>query len=117
MHFSDYRHFKVISLPVDMQDLNSAFVLLDPYAASTNDRYLEGHFKFTTAYLALKFIPFLGDKIWTESLSLAYLYNPVLHHFLEAGYSINNLFLPTGPERFCWLTRSLTLSPASEVGG
>jgi len=93
MHFSDYKHFKSVSLPVDMQDFNNGFMLLDPYASSTNEYYIEGHLSFETAYLAFKFLPFLSDKVWTESLSLSYLYNPLVPHHIELGYSMQNLFL------------------------
>lgn len=93
MHFSDYKQFKSVSLPVDMQDFDNAFFLLDPYRAATNSRYFEGHFRFETAYLAFKFLPFLSDKVWTEALSLSYLYTPEIPHHVELGYTMNNLFL------------------------
>ncbi|MFZ5941691.1 MAG: DUF5686 and carboxypeptidase regulatory-like domain-containing protein [Bacteroidota bacterium] len=93
LHFSDYKHFKSVMLPVDMQDFTNAFMLLDPYTAATSDWYFEGHFRFETAYLALKFLPFLSDKVWTESLQANYLRTPGINHHIELGYSMNSLFL------------------------
>jgi len=93
IHFADYKHFKSFSLPVDLQDFDNGFALLGPYLSASNSSYFEGHFTFESSYLALKFLPFLSDKVWTEALTLSYLYTPENLSHVEAGYSMRRLFL------------------------
>lgn len=91
MHFSDYKHFKTAPLLVDMAGMENTFYLLDYYRASTNSSYAEGHVRINSPYLALKLIPWLSERLWTESLALDYLYTSNVNHYTQLGYSINEI--------------------------
>jgi hypothetical protein len=88
--FSEFNHFATQPLTVGVKDFSSNFQLLDYYKYSTNDRFIEGHFSYSTPYLILKRLPLIRDRVWTEKLMVNYLYTPVLRNYTEIGYSIGN---------------------------
>ena len=56
--------------------------------------YIEGHFKYTTPYLLLKFIPGLSNTLIRENLSMSYLFTHNTGSYTEIGYSMSEvLFL------------------------
>jgi hypothetical protein len=40
----------------------------------------------------LKYLPWLSERLWRESLDLAYLYTPEVPNYLQVGYSLNEIF-------------------------
>ncbi len=92
MHFSDYRHFKSAPLLIDMAGLGHALAVMDYYEASTDDYWVSGEAVLTSSYLLLKFLPWFSERLWKESIRVNYLYTPATPHYLQAGYSLNELF-------------------------
>lgn len=88
--FSEFNHFATQPLTVGIKDFYSTFQLLDYYKYSTNDRFIEGHFNYTTPYLLLKRLPIIRNRVWTEKLMVNYLYTPLLKNYTEFGYGIGN---------------------------
>ena len=92
IHFSDFRHFKSGPLILDMAGFDDAFMLMDYYEASTSEHWFRGDVKLTSSYLLIKFLPWFSERLWTESLSAAYLYTPAIPHYMQVGYSLNEIF-------------------------
>jgi hypothetical protein len=92
MHFSHFKHFNASSLPVRITG-DPSFRLLNDYEASTNEWYLQGHLKYSSPYLLLKYLPVLSNRLWNESLHLDYLHTPQLKNYMQVGYSIDQIFL------------------------
>ncbi len=91
LHFSHFKHFNTSALPVRITG-SPAFRLLKDYEASTNEWYLQGHLKYSSPYLLLKRLPVLSNRLWQESLHLDYLNTPHLKSYVQAGYSIDQIF-------------------------
>jgi hypothetical protein len=92
LHFSDFRHFKSNPLPVDMAGLDRALMLMDYYEASTNEYWTRACVNLTSSYLLLKFLPWLSERLWKESVGITYLYTPAISHYLQVGYSLEEIF-------------------------
>ncbi|MDA3822732.1 MAG: DUF5686 family protein, partial [Bacteroidales bacterium] len=99
MHFSDYTHFKTSPVLLDMIGFEETFLLLnhhkgqvlDHYRAATNESYLQVHGKLTSPYLLLKLLPWMSERLWTESLSVDYLVTPAINNHIQVGYSLNEI--------------------------
>jgi len=92
LHYSDFRHFKSSPLYIDMAGFENALMLMDYYEASTSEFWVQADVKLTSSYLLLKFLPWFSERLWKESLGIAYLYTPVTPHYVQLGYSLNELF-------------------------
>ncbi|MCD4710769.1 MAG: DUF5686 and carboxypeptidase regulatory-like domain-containing protein [Bacteroidales bacterium] len=92
IHFSDYRHFKSSPLYIDMAGFDDALMLMDYYEASTSDYWVNADVKLTSSYLLIKFLPWFSERLWKESLGVTYLYTPQAPHYIQMGYSLNELF-------------------------
>jgi hypothetical protein len=92
IHFSDYKHFKSSPLYIDMAGLNNALMLMDYYEASTSDYWFYADVKFNTSYLLIKFLPWFSQRLWKESVGIAYLHTPQSPHYVQLGYSLNEIF-------------------------
>lgn len=75
-----------------MANFHNALMLMDYYEASTSDHWVSGDVIFTSSYLLFKFLPWFSERLWTESLSAAYLYTPAIPHYMQVGYSLNEIF-------------------------
>ena len=91
LHFSDFRHFKSSPLYIDMADFDDALMLMDYYEASTSDYWFHADAKLTSSYLLIKFLPWFSERLWKESLGVTYLYTPQAPHYIQAGYSLNEI--------------------------
>ncbi|MFO7371335.1 MAG: DUF5686 and carboxypeptidase regulatory-like domain-containing protein [Bacteroidales bacterium] len=89
----DYKYFNNQDLPVLVTDHTDAFRLLPYYRNNTSGEFAEAHITFTTPYLLIKYLPFLSNKLWCENLHLNYLTGSNLPHYLEAGYSVSQIYL------------------------
>ncbi len=92
LHFSDFSHFKSSPLYIDMAGFDNALMLMDYYEASTSDYWVNADVKLTSSYLLIKFLPWFSERLWKESVGIAYLYTPQAPHYVQLGYSLNELF-------------------------
>lgn len=92
LHFSQYKHFQTAETPVAMRPYTYTLQTLNDYEFSTSDSYFNVGFEYRTEYILLRYLSFLNQKTWSESLYLNYLTTPDLSNYWELGYSINNLF-------------------------
>lgn len=91
LQFPDFKHFAATRFPLTSHSFSHSFVLLDNYGYSTDSRYAEAGITWQSPRMALKFIPWLRDKNFTECLHLR---SVVVHHrqpYTELGYSVNVL--------------------------
>jgi hypothetical protein len=91
--FYDFYHVNSQPLPLLFNEYQDAFMLPAFYSMSTPEFFVQAHAKYTTPYLALKFLPFLSNTLMRENISLSYLGSTNNPHYFEAGYSISELFL------------------------
>lgn len=89
IHFADYQHFNTSDLMINLKSPFSTFLLLNNYEASTNKYWIRTELNYTNKYIALKRLPFLQGKMFTETLHLKNLYTPDMKLYTEAGYSVN----------------------------
>ncbi len=92
IHFSDYKHYKSSPLYIDMASFDNALMLMDYYEASTSDYWFNAGVKFTSSYLLIKFLPWFSERLWKESVGITYLYTPQAPHYVQVGYSLNEIF-------------------------
>ena len=92
MHFSEFKHFQSSEIPVSFSPFTGSLQLLNDYEFSTNDKYLQITGEYRAEYILLRYLSLINKQTWSESLHLNYLTTPVLKNYVEAGYSINNLF-------------------------
>jgi len=92
LHYSDFRHFKSSPLYIDMADFEDALMLMDYYEASTSDYWFHADARLTSSYLLIKFLPWFSERLWNESVGITYLYTPQAPHYVQMGYSLNEIF-------------------------
>ena len=92
LHFSDYQHVKSSPLYIDMAGFDKALMLMDYYEASTPDYWFQADAVLTSSYLLIKFLPWFSERLWKESVGLTYLYTPQTPHYIQLGYSLNEVF-------------------------
>lgn len=91
LHFSHYQHFSNSMIPVSLKG-DRTYRLLDDYMPSTRQWFLNGHLKYTSPYLLLKYLPVLSNRLWQESLRLGILHTPQTPGYIQVGYSLDQLF-------------------------
>jgi hypothetical protein len=91
--FQDFIHFNTQPFPVLINNYRDAFFLPGWYARSTDKWFAEAHLKYTNPYLLLKCLPGISKTLMRENLHLRYLVTSQTRHYLEAGYSISEIFL------------------------
>ncbi|MDR0823661.1 MAG: DUF5686 family protein, partial [Prevotella sp.] len=89
IHFADYQHFNTSNVTINLKSPFFSFMLLDNYAASTNEYWIRTNINYESKYILLKRLPFLQGKMFSESLHLKNLYTPDMKLYTEAGYSVN----------------------------
>jgi hypothetical protein len=92
IHFSDYKHFKSSPLYIDMAGLDHSLMLMDYYEPSTSDYWFTADAKITSSYLLIKFLPWFSERLWKESVGITYLHTPQSPHYVQVGYSLNEIF-------------------------
>ena len=83
----DRRHFAAAPLHLSDRPLSATFQLLDPYAQSADDRWMQAHLTYSSDYLLLKNLRFLQSALFNEALHVHALLRPRFNH-IEAGYSL-----------------------------
>ncbi len=91
LHFSHYQHFNNTMIPISLK-ADRTYRLLDDYMPSTRQWFLNGHLKYTSPYLLLKYLPVLSNRLWQESLHLGILHTPQTPGYIQVGYSLDQLF-------------------------
>ncbi|MEM9834943.1 MAG: DUF5686 family protein, partial [Bacteroidota bacterium] len=88
----DYKHFATTEIFYTGADPIGSYRLLPFYTYSTGSEYLE-------TYAHYQFRKFLFSRIWKlqrqglrEDVFVNYLYTPESDHYVEIGYSIDNIF-------------------------
>ncbi len=92
MHFSQFKHFKTAEIPVQFQTFEQTLQLVNDYEFSTNKSYIKAGFEYRSEYVLLRYLSFINQKTWSESLHFNYLTTSDINHYWEAGYSLNSLF-------------------------
>lgn len=90
--FYDFHHFNSQPLPLLLNNYEDAFMLPDFYSMSTPEFYVQAHAKYTTPYLAIKYLPFLSNTLMRENLSLSWLGSVNHPYYYEIGYSVSEIF-------------------------
>ncbi len=83
----DYKHFQVADIFLNDKSVYRSFQVMNTYAWSTNDRWLQAHLSYTSGYLLLKNLPFLQRYLFDEGLHGKILWTP-RGSYTEAGYTI-----------------------------
>lgn len=92
LYFMDFQHFMGNRTVLQVSDPVASFRLLDYYRYSTGQNYLAAHlyYQFRKLLLTQIFeVRMLGLK---ENLVLNYLKSELSPHYLEVGYSLDNIF-------------------------
>ena len=87
VYLPDRRHFAAAPLHVSDRPMSATFQLLNPYAQSADDRWLQAHLTYSSDYLLLKQLPVLQSALFNEALHVHALLRPRFNH-IEAGYSL-----------------------------
>ena len=87
LYFPDFKHFSTGELFLTTHFFENSFSLLDNYAYSTNDQWLQAHVNYTSQYLLIKHLPFLQNYMFNEALHARTLWLPGRNHS-EVGYSL-----------------------------
>ena len=74
VYFPDFKHFNTQETPVLIGDLGNSYQFLKYYEHSTNSGYAQGFVKFTSPFLALKYLPWVSNRMWLENLYASSLY-------------------------------------------
>lgn len=91
--YFDFFHFNQQTFPLLIFDYQDAFMLPAYYSLSTPEFYGEVHFKYTTPFLLLKYLPGLNNTLMRENLIFSYLGSRFHTNYTEIGYSLSELFL------------------------
>jgi hypothetical protein len=93
LSYYEYFHFNSQSFPLLIYNYADAHMLPRFYSLSTPEFFGEAHFKFTTPYLLLKYLPGLNNTLVRENLILSSLGSRYHSNYTEIGYSLSEIFL------------------------
>jgi hypothetical protein len=93
VHLQDMYFFNTQSSPLLLNNYEDAFYLKPCYSVSTRKGYAEGHIRYTTPTLLLKRLPFVSRTLMRENIGLSALWTPESGCYMEAGYSLSEVFL------------------------
>ncbi len=89
----DDKYFNNHDLPLTIGNNDGAFRLTPYYRNATAEKYASAFIRYTTPYLLLKYLPWVNNKLWVESLQLNYLTTGYGRHYLEAGYILGQIYM------------------------
>jgi len=90
--FADFKHFAGNRLGIVTSDPVGSFRLLDYYRHSTADQYAALHVHYQFRKFLLTQIPEVWLTGLKENVFVNYLATPTSKNYVEAGYSIDNIF-------------------------
>lgn len=96
MWFTQFKHFSKRPLIAGVKEFFPYFLLLDSYKNSTNNNYVVSHVQYKSPFIALKRLPVLRNRLWTESLFFSYLYTHLNKNYTELGYGIGSIIFNLG---------------------
>ena len=91
LYFNDFAHFNTQITPVTARSFNNSYQNIDYYERSTNSRYGQVMVNYSTPYLALKYLPFLSNRMWEENLHFSSLFTKDFKPYYEVGYSMSQI--------------------------
>lgn len=91
LFFNDFIHFNTQITPVTARQFNNSYQNLNYYKRSTNSAYGQAFVNYQTPYLALKYLPFLSNRIWQENLHFSSLFTRNYKPYYEVGYSMSQI--------------------------
>ncbi|HDP75197.1 MAG TPA: carboxypeptidase-like regulatory domain-containing protein [Bacteroidales bacterium] len=91
LYFVDFKHFNTMRIPVVIPSFNEGYQNISYYRRSTSDSYAQAFLGYQSPYLALKYLPFLSNRIWLENLQFAYLKTQGYKPYYEVGYYISQI--------------------------
>jgi|GEM_PF-3511779 len=92
LQLPDFYQPNVSSFAFELRDTKTSFVLLPSYVYGTPSWFMDAHFRYNANSLIIKRLPWIGEKLFTETLSLAFYSNELYRNYAEAGYGFGNLF-------------------------
>lgn len=91
LYFVDFKHFNTMRVPVVIPSFNEGYQNISYYRRSTSDSYAQAFLGYQSPYLALKYLPFLSNRIWQENLQFAFLKTKGYKPYYEVGYFISQI--------------------------
>jgi hypothetical protein len=93
LSYFDFFHFNSQSFPLLIYNYEDAHMIPAFYSLSTPEFFGEIHFRYTTPYLLLKYLPGLNNTLMRENLIFSYLGSRFHSNYTEIGYSVSEVFL------------------------
>jgi hypothetical protein len=93
IHFSRFKHFNAVTIPLLTKDFTKGFYLIDRYEASTDQWFVRANGTYSSPYLMIKYLPFFSNRLWNENLHIGYIYTPDYKNYTQIGYSISRIFM------------------------
>lgn len=91
LYFVDFKHFNTMRVPVVIPSFNEGYQNISYYRRSTWGSYTQLFLSYQSPYLALKYLPFLSNRIWQENLQLAFLKTQGYKPYYEVGYYLSQI--------------------------
>lgn len=92
LFFVDYKHFNGNQTIFSRSNLKNSFWLLDYYAFSTNNYFIEAHWDHHLNGFITHTIPYLNALNWQFVNTINFLYTPQLKNYLEIGLGMEHIF-------------------------
>ncbi|MBE0667943.1 MAG: hypothetical protein IH593_09770, partial [Bacteroidales bacterium] len=92
LQLQDLHYFNAQASPILLNSYQDAFHLKEYYSLVAPEGFAEAHIMYTTPYLLLKSLPVLSRTLMRENLSADMLWTPHYGFYMEAGYSISEIF-------------------------
>lgn len=93
MHFSEFKHIQIYKFPLTLGPLYTTIHTQEVYNFASNEWYAAAFFRYEALYLLFKFIPGLNRTLMTENVYLSYSKTPISGHYIEMGYSLDQIFM------------------------
>lgn len=91
LYFNDFAHFNSQISPVITRQMSHTYHNISYYKRSTDSEYGQILISYRSPYIALKYLPFLSNKIWLENLHFSSLFTRYNEPYYEFGYSISQI--------------------------
>lgn len=91
LYFVDFKHFNTMRVPVVIPSFSEGYQNISYYRRSTSECYAQAFLSYQSPYLALKYLPFLSNRIWLENLQLAFLKTAGYKPYYEIGYFLSQI--------------------------
>lgn len=91
LFFADFKHFNTQGVPVVIPSFVEGYQNLSYYRRSTSGAYAQAFVSYQSPYLALKYLPFLSNRIWLENIQVSYLKTEGYKPYYEVGYFLSQI--------------------------